>query len=356
MKNKSSDIQFKIHQGNEAKIAEVVLNRPSALNALSTPMITLLMDRLRCWEKDDAVAAVVIQSAVEQVFCAGGDISHIYYSILNQTNDAFDFFKLEYELNLQMAAFSKPIVSVIDGVAMGGGLGLCIHGSHRVGGKQLMMAMPECRIGFVPDVGAGYFLSRMPGFSGLMMGLSSASIGWGDALSWGLLTHALPSSKIGSVVEVLSKLHWSDYPHQDVSQALNDMQEVFIEKGEFSSKLPMIETFFSSKSVAEIICRCMDGPSWARDLAKKMCGNYPLGMAVFFCHYHQMKDKCLLDDLKQTFVVTQNFLKDNNFLEGIRAAVIDKDRYPKWQGPGLNDISSEIIDSYFSDKGAIGLC
>lgn len=356
MKKNLSEIQFNIHSGNESDIGEVVLNRPDRLNALSTKMIHALMDHLKSWAADDAIAAVMIRSAVDQVFCSGGDIAYIYQSMGNHSTDARAFFEAEYALNLQMAQFSKPIISIINGVAMGGGLGLCIHGSHRVGGEGLMMAMPECRIGFIPDVGAGYFLSRLPGLSGLMMGLSSASIDWGDALAWGLLTHAVASSDLDSVLDVLCRVHWSDYPHQDVSQALSEIQIGSLPHGVYDSHLSMMDKFFSAASVADVIRHCMDGPPWSVALAKQMCRNYPLSMAIFFRHYHAMTGKDLLYDLKQTFILAQKFLNDSNFSEGIRAAVIDKDRCPRWKGPGLNDIDSIILDQYFNGINVVSLC
>ena len=186
-------------------VAGVVrLNRPKALNALTLDMVRVLRPALDAWERDPAVKCVVVTAAGERAFCAGGDIRHLYdLGRAGRCDEALQFWREEYPLNVRIKRYPKPYVALIDGIVMGGGVGVSLHGSHRVAGERYTFAMPEVGIGFFPDVGATYALPRLPGKVGTYLALTGARVGQGDALALGLATHAAKSGAFADIAEAL---------------------------------------------------------------------------------------------------------------------------------------------------------
>ena len=177
-----NDILFNIVAGNVGDLGVITLNRPTALNALTKPMCTAINKQLCAWAVDSAIKAVVIRGMGERAFCAGGDVRAIYDNGIAKISDSQDFFDNEYRMNHSLFHFPKPYIALLHGIVMGGGLGVSVHGSHRVAAENVVMAMPETGIGFYPDIGGSYFLSRCPGKTGLYLGLTGARVTARDAL------------------------------------------------------------------------------------------------------------------------------------------------------------------------------
>ena len=183
----------------------VVLNRPKALNALNLPMVRELAKALDAWEQDPAVTRIVVTGAGEKAFCAGGDIRSLHdLGKAGQYDEMLTFWREEYILNARIQSYPKPYVALVDGIVMGGGVGLSLHGDHRVAGERWLFAMPEVGIGFFPDVGATYALPRLPGHAGIYLALTGDRVGQADALALGLATHAVPSARMAELAEALT--------------------------------------------------------------------------------------------------------------------------------------------------------
>ena len=351
-RNKSSaadgDILFARHGG----LASATLNRPRALNALTQPMAIALDERLKIWRDDAAVRAVAISGAAREdgrvPFCSGGDIRFLH----EQKNDpakqfAITFYEQEYRLNTLVFRYPKPYVAMIDGVVMGGGVGISFHGSHRVMSENALFAMPETGIGLFPDVGATYFLPRCPGRMGLYMGLTGARIGVADALYLGLATHHVPSVRMTAFNAALGAADFSG----DALGAIDRVLAVFTaDPGEapLATRQNEVDRCFAGDSIEAILANLSaEGTDWAVETHATLLEKSPTSLKITFRQLTQYND---LDfeaamEVEYRMAIRCNF--SNEFYEGIRAQIIDKDRQPKWQPARLEDVGEDLIESYF---------
>ena len=310
-------------------IGRVTLNRPQALNALTHHMVCALDARLAAWAGDDAIARVVIEGAGTRAFCAGGDIRDLH-AVMGRGDATFIdiFYRDEYRLNYRIHTYPKPYVAVIDGVVMGGGVGISIHGSHRLVTERALFAMPETGIGFFPDVGAAWFLSRMPGEIGMYLGLTGARLGPADAIYSGVATHYVPS---GSLAEAPDGFSADPGPpplaeHRDA-----------------------IDRCFAADSLEAIIAALEgQGGDWAGATLASLAGKSPTSLKVTHRQLRLGASLSFGQAMTTEFRLSQRFCAGHDFREGVRAAVIDKDRRPQWQPRTLAEVGESDIDAYFA--------
>jgi enoyl-CoA hydratase len=319
-------------------VGHIILNRPEALNALNLDMIEAMHDVLDDCAADDDVYIVLVTSASEKAFCAGGDVKSIALASKAHQDeggdsDAFEyFFRREYELNTKIHNFEKPYVSIISGICMGGGMGISMHGSHRILTENASFAMPEVKIGFFPDVGGGDILSRMDGGFGLYMGMTGARIKADDMMYLKLGTHFIDINGVDHLVDHLSSLKWA---RADVTSVLNsnlsNYCEANMEKSGFYSIKEDIKLTFDPDGVESILSRLKDHDAdWAKDAYKAISTACPLSIQIAYDHTLNSKGKAFEEIMINEYRLSQYFMHQPEFFEGVRALLIDKDQSPKW--------------------------
>ena len=317
----SDEIRFH-HQG---PVARIVLNRPKALNALTTSMIARLHRALDEWEENPGTA-VVLESSSPKAFCAGGDIRQIRQNtVAGVYGDSDDFFASEYRLNARIAELTTPLVSLIDGVCMGGGMGLSVHGAFRVVSDKAVLAMPETAIGFFPDVGGSHFLSRLPGALGMYLGLTGYRLDAADAVYTGLATH-----RVTDVAFVVSALE--ENPQTPVDEVLRSLPPAApTATSRLAEHRCEIDWCFSAPSVSEIHSRLRDHhSSWSRETLAVLDSASPQSLEVTFAVLTAGKQRNLRRCLKMELDVATHLARTPDFVEGVRAGLVDKDRSPVW--------------------------
>jgi enoyl-CoA hydratase/carnithine racemase len=326
----------------------ITLNRPEALNALNVEMIRSLMKALKQWEHDDEIACIIVEGAGDKAFCAGGDIRSVYLAKLEDRREYQDaIFREEYQLNYYISKYPKPYISLINGICMGGGLGISVHGSHRIVTERTVMAMPETGIGFFPDIGASYFLNKCPGQFGMFMAITGEKIKGADALYCGLATHYVPSEKIDQLREALTQALSSKQINEVIATFTTHAPE-----SDLAACQTLIDEIFTGKTVSEILDKLYEAKhpkayEWVRNLAKKS----PLSMAIAFTLLKRTQGMSLKRCLPLEFRLSQRFVEHYDFFEGIRALLIDKDNDPKWQPNHISKVRLDTVRSYFKDLG-----
>jgi enoyl-CoA hydratase/carnithine racemase len=324
----------------EGRIGRLTLNRPKALNALDLPMIEALAAALDAWRDDPAVHAVVIEGAGERAFCAGGDIRAVRDHALAGEHDAIRaFFATEYALNQAIAEYPKPYVALIDGICMGGGIGVSVHGRIRIASEHAMLAMPETAIAMFPDVGGSYFLPRLPGRLGMYLGLTGTRVSGAEAVHAGLATHFVPRARLGELTAAIAA---------DGMGVIAGFAEP-LPPSTLSTHRAAIDHCFAANSVMEIVDRLRhDGSSWAEATLAELARMSP--SAVLWSHEiirrgaSQTLAHCLAAELNLTRHVTSH----PDFAEGVRAMVIDKDRNPHWSVATLAEVDRRAIAAMFA--------
>lgn len=326
-------------------IGWVRLNRPAVLNALSLNMIRTLMQLLRTWETDPSLKTVIIEGTGDKAFCAGGDVRAVYEAQKRgdlETGDAF--FREEYTLNSYIYSYPKPYVALMDGIAMGGGLGIAINGSHRIVTERALLAMPETGIGFFPDVGATTFLTHKHHTLGLYLGLTGTPLKENDALWFGFATHYVPSSLLPTLKDDLKKGRGLESVLSHYGQAPQD-------KGFLETHQEIIETHFNKDSLKKIFeSLTEDSSPFARNTLNTLRAKSPTSLAVTF---RQLKAQLFSFSagMKQEFRLSQHMIAGHDFKEGIRAVLVDKDRLPRWEPSAIEDLIPEDIDHFFASLG-----
>ena len=323
------------------QIGRITLNRPKALNALTHGMCLAMIEALQAWRNDDEVQAIVVDGAGEKGFCAGGDILQLHNSGKARDDKAWLFWRDEYQLNTLIHHYPKPYVALIDGITMGGGVGVSVHGSHRVAGDRTMFAMPETGIGFHPDVGGAYFLPRLAGEIGTWMGLTGARLKAPDCVAAGLATHYCPSGQYNALIEALES---ADLTGEDALEVL--LEEFSGDPGDSDLSVTggLIDAAFAGDSVEDIIAR-IDGAGdpWSAKQAKILGTKSPTALKLTLACLRKGGDLSFEDVMRQDLRVSSWCLTGTDFYEGVRAVIIDKDQAPKWS-PAADD---SAIDKAF---------
>lgn len=323
----------------------ITLNRPKSLNALSLSMIRDLEELLKIWEEDSSIKAIVIQGAGERAFCAGGDVRAVYEAKKTGNLQFCDaFFREEYALNTHIYLYGKPYVALIDGIAMGGGLGISVNGSHRIVTERALLAMPETGIGFFPDVGGTNFLSNAPGVIGLYLGLTGTHLKAEDALWSGLATHFMPSSSLLNFIDALRE-------GQPLEDALGMYGQEPQEEGFLEHHYSQIEDHFNQSSLSAILKSLENDPSpFAQNTYNTLRSKSPMSLSVVFRQLTEVKSD-FLRRIQREFRLCQHFVQGHDFMEGIRSVLVEKDHLPRWKPAKVEDITPEEIDYYFSSLG-----
>jgi len=324
----------------------LTLDRPKALNALTHGMIKAIAQQLGAWAVDDAIKTVAIRGAGDRAFCAGGDIRAVQQASIAGSDEGAHLLRDEYHMNALIGGYPKPYVALIHGICMGGGAGVSVHGRYRLADASLDFAMPETAIGFIPDIGSSYFLSRMPDEIGMYLGLTGERIGLGDALALGLMTHNIAKTDFDMVIEGLSQ-----------GRAVKEVIASFAGKvtpGPLQAHRRRIATIFSAASVEAILERLdRDGSDFALGTAQVIRTRSPTSLKLVF---RQLREAAALDlrqCLAMEFRLAVRALQGHDFREGVRAALIDKDKNPKWQPSSLAGVGN--IDPFFAPLGAMDL-
>jgi enoyl-CoA hydratase/carnithine racemase len=323
----------------DGRVGRILLNRPKALNALDLPMIRSCAAILETWRSDPHVDAVVVEGAGDRAFCAGGDVRALRDAQISGDRATADqFFAEEYALNLTIATYPKPYVALIDGLCMGGGIGLSVHGPYRVATEHAGFAMPETAIGFFPDIGATFLLPRLPGELGTYLGLTGLRITGADAVHAGLATHYTPRARLADLSAALAQdgiaaLAWFHEPLPAFSLAANRA---------------VLDACFAGDSVGEIVARLeADGSDWAAAALKAMRQVSPSALHWTLRALRRGRDLTLPQALEAEFSLTRTTMAHPDFAEGVRAMVVDKDRKPSWQPPTLEAVDPMLIASLF---------
>jgi enoyl-CoA hydratase/carnithine racemase len=347
---KKTEVIFEVLPGADRAVGKIVLNRPESLNALTMEMCQAIHRQLLAWDQSPAIKAVMIVGSGDRAFCAGGDIRAIYeWCLSGRQAQALDFFRQEYAMNRVIFDFRKPYIAFLEGIVMGGGVGLSLHGSHTVIGPQLRWAMPEARIGFFPDVGVGYRLARIPEHVGDYLALTGESITATDLFRLGLGTALIPPSHWSALEERLLKTRFVGSGFETVSHILEEFHQDFTQSDTLLSQHAFqIKEYFSRSTVAQIFAELQrSSDPWCQATAKLMASLSPLSLAVTACHLGHCRYLNFEKVMAENLILCEHFLHAPDFLEGIRAAVIDKDRRPHWRPATLAEASSSLVDHYF---------
>lgn len=327
----------------------ITLNRPKALNALTLTMVREMRRALEAWASDPAVTRVVVEGAGEKAFCAGGDIRQLTeMGQAGRIQEALAFWREEYQLNAFIKHFPKPYVSLIDGIVMGGGVGVSLHGSHRVAGERYLFAMPEVGIGFFPDVGATYALPRLPGQSGMYLALTGERVRRADAMMLGLATHAVDSRDLPALREAL-------IAGEPVEQAL---AKVSADAGPapLDANMDVIDSCFSAGSVEAILAQLDDAAAKGSEFGAKTAVGMRTKSPTSLClAFEQVRRGASLDfdeAMRTEFRIVSRIFEGHDFFEGVRAVIVDKDGQPKWRPSSLGEVDRAAIDRYFAGLGA----
>lgn len=342
------EILFEKLPGKAGNLGVVTLNRPKALNALTHAMIQALSDRLEVWLEDETVKAVLVQSAAEKAFCAGGDILYVYEN-KNKIHLAEAFFKDEYCLNQKIHKYPKPYIVFLDGLTMGGGVGISVHGSHRIGTENCLLSMPEAGIGFFPDVGASYFLSRLEKNVGVYLGLTGARLKANTALQVGLIDYAISREQLKQVKQSLLTTSFDFGDRAVVSSILKQNAHSIESPEEDELPVDLIQAIFSSESVEEIFA-ALAGRSepFSQEVLRVLKTKSPTSLKVIRREMLDGKSKNIGDCFAMEYHIARCFLQGPDFFEGIRAAIVDKDRNPHWNPPMLDGVTQERVDEFFT--------
>lgn len=330
--------------GKNDGLGSITLNRPKAINALNHPMVQEITPALQEWASDDSVEAVVITGAGERGLCAGGDIVSIYHDAQSGGSGSADFWREEYILNAFIARFPKPYVAIMDGIVMGGGVGISAHGNVRIVTERSKIGMPEVGIGFVPDVGGTYLLARTPGELGAHVALTTAQMRAGDAIACGFADHFVPSADLPAFLEHLRTA--------GVAAAVAKFAQPAPES-DLLAQQSWIDECYSADTVEEIVerLRAHSAPE-ANAAAEQVLAKSPVSLKVALRSLRRARDSESIEEvLNDEYRVSLACLKSHDLVEGIRAQVIDKDRNPQWSPATLEAVADEQVDGFFADLG-----
>ena len=339
----NEDVLFEI----AGAVGIITLNRPNALNALTHDMALAIRTKLAVWAEDDNVQQIVIQAAGEKAFCAGGDVRRLYEQGKSRDTGFLKFYHDEYQLNTMIKRCSKPYVAIVDGIVMGGGVGVSVHGSHRVMTEFATFAMPETGIGLFPDVGGTYFLPRCPGEIGMYLGLTGARLKVADALYAGIATHFVRREHLPRFRDMVSS--------DKVEDCLAEIAET-PEAGQLAELRRWIDLAFNGSNVEEIVANLesLDGAAgeWGRKTAAILATKSPTSLKITFRQIREGAKLKFEDCMRVEYRMVNRIFTAPDFFEGTRAIIVDKDNTPNWHPGSLAEVNDELVDEFFANLGA----
>lgn len=356
---------------NGYKIAMATLNVPKSLNALNLSMIKLLHKQLTAWLTDPEIAVIMLMGSGEKAFCAGGDVVSLYHDIIKQRSKqpnkpvsdeqaqqylAVEFFTQEYQLDLLIHQAKKPILAWANGYVMGGGIGLMAGASHRVVTEKTLMAMPEVTIGLYPDVGASWFLNQMPQGIGLFLGLTGMTFNAQDALYIGLADCFIDSKNKAGVIAQLLAVNWhkNEETNQQLLSSLLDTMSVDdkqLECATLLSQWPLIKTVTATDDINTIYKAIVDAESdsnWFQKAQQKIIHGSPLSLHLINQQLMRCKGLSLQTCFERELSLSLRCCQHGEFVEGVRALLVDKDKQPRWKYCDVNSVDNNEVDWFFT--------
>ncbi len=334
------------------KLGRLTLNRPAALHALTEPMCQTMTDALLAWRSDPQIGAVLIDHAEgTRGFCAGGDIRLLAESGAGDGAAARAFFRTEYRLNHLIHSFPKPIVALIDGVTMGGGVGLSVHAPFRVASERTLFAMPETGIGLFPDVGGGWFMPRLKDEIGIWLALTGARIKAADCIEAGVATHYVPSELLGAVVTQIAGAAGAHDPAASLRSGLGALDESAGRPKELTAEnRARIKAVFKFDTVEEIIAALeKDGSDWSKAQLETLATKSPQTLKVAMRQLREgAKASSFADNMRMEFRIAARVIHRNDFQDGVRAVIVDKDNAPRWKPETLAGVTNAMLDEIFA--------
>jgi enoyl-CoA hydratase len=333
-------------------LRRITLNRPKALNALTLDMALTMTALLRDWADDDAVGAVLIDGAGDRGLCAGGDLRALYDAVKSGNPLPEKFWSTEYHLDVLIARYRKPVIAVMDGMVMGGGVGLSAHAAHRVVTERSSIAMPEVGIGYFPDVGASFPLARAPGQVGTHLALTGERIGAADALYCRLADVHMAAEKLADLPSALAGCRTA----QEVRARLERMSSAPA-PGNLPAARPWIDRCYGADEVEDILARMRGSPVEAAAAALAILQRMsPTSLKITL---RNIRSALSFTEVEQSFQqdyrISLACIAGHDFIEGIRAAIVDKDRRPVWRPDKLEDVTPAVVERHFRSVGALEL-
>jgi enoyl-CoA hydratase/carnithine racemase len=341
--NDSNDkVLFQEQSGPAGTLGIMTLNRPKALNALDHDMFLAMRDHFLTWQQDPNIRAIIIRGNGERAFCAGGDIRRVYEAKQNNDASIINLFADEYRLNYAISKCKKPYIALTHGITMGGGIGISLHGSHRIGAETLTLAMPETGIGLFPDIGGTYLYAQLPDALGTYAALTGARFNITDALSLNLIDYHIPFEQHDELITTL----------QQNEQSIDDILKSFHVTSTTPSSvetLKQVNHHFNHETV-ELIIESLQSASddWSQKVLATLAKKSPLSLKISLQHLSLVREHDLAYCLKQDFRLISRFLAGHDFYEGIRALLIDKTQQPTWQHASVADVTQAEVDAYFA--------
>ena len=334
----------------------VILNRPQALNAVTHDMVRALRARLDDWRHDRAVTRVLVIAKGGRAFSAGGDLRRLYdLGRAGRYEEALDFWRDEYALNATIKRYPKPYIALIDGIVMGGGVGISIHGSHRVAGDKFQFAMPEVGIGFFPDVGATWFLPRLPGETGTFCALTAERLTAEDAVAGGVATHRIASDRFDDLLAGLCGTVSVDAllaafaapggagPGDAAADGLDRSGA-----GPVTKMRGAIDRHFAGDTVEDILTALESGGAVAQAMAATIGSKAPLSLKLALAQLRRGRDWDFDTCMRAEFRIVSRVVRDKDFYEGVRAVIVDKDNAPRWCPATLSEVAAAEVERHFA--------
>lgn len=343
----SEDVLFE----ERGPLGLITLNRPKALNALNAGMCQAIRGKLQDWADNDAIQAVVVTGSGKKAFCAGGDVISLYKSGMayrggdKDSTEWRDFFWHEYRMNRAIFHFEKPYISILDGITMGGGVGVSVHGSHCVATERTVLAMPETGLGLYPDVGGSYFMPRLPGKTGLYLALTGERMKASDTQELGITQAYIPSERVEMLIALLGRA--GKLTHDAVDKILATLTEK-TQVSKIGPNRDLIDEFFAKDGVEDIIAALYeDGGQWTNSQAETLDAKSPTSLLVTYEQMQRGADMDFDDVMKMEYRISNHILQGHDFYEGVRAILIDKNNNPQWDPDLIDQIPEKDIKAHF---------
>jgi enoyl-CoA hydratase len=345
----TKDVSIRVEGG----IGRITLTRPSALHALNTPMCAAVLAALKAWAGDDSVQfALIDHEEGTRGFCAGGDIRMLADSGKGDASEAREFFATEYRMNVALDEFPKPVLAIVDGVTMGGGVGISVHGSHRIATERTLFAMPETGIGLFPDVGGGWFLPRLSGELGTWLALTGERLKGVDVASARVATHFLPSELIPNLMKQIASADFSVGAAEMLNEILRTLTHS-IPAGSFETHRAVINSCFAFDRAEDIIAALEAvGSEWALAQIKTLRTKSPETVKVALRQLREGRRLASFrENMQMEYRIGWRKVQSHDFQEGVRAVIIDKDNAPAWAPATLEGVTDEMVSKYFEPLG-----
>lgn len=333
-------------------LRRLTLNRPQAFNALTLDMAATMMRFLRAWAADDAAGAILIDGAGDRGLCSGGDLRALYDAAKTKSPFPAQYWATEYKLDVLIARYPKPLIAIMDGLVMGGGVGISAHAARRVVTERSAVAMPECAIGLFPDVGASFILARAPGLTGVHLALTGARMNAADAIYAGFADVHIAASRHGDLRSALADCRGP----ADVDAVLNELSTAPT-SGSLAAARPWIDRCYASGGVEEIIDLLkQDTAAGAHTALSSIGKGSPTSLKVALRNLREAAGFARVEEcFRQDYRIVLACIAGHDFIEGIRATIVDKDRKPAWRPDNLADVTPEIVERHFRPLGALEL-